>query len=149
LLHKGLEETASLWPPVRVAYRWGARVARVLANKEKRSAREGRRQGSEALGKIRRAAARAKAEAVRAQLAWFVKVTKSYWRGLFRCHESDDIPRTNNDQEHLFGRHRYHERRSSGRKRASPGLVVSGSVRIVSGLAPRRRPEEGLQLPAG
>jgi hypothetical protein len=149
LLHKGLEETAPLWPPLRVAYRWVERVARVLANKKERPAKEVRRRLSEVLGKIRRAAARAKAEEVREQLAWFVKVTRSYWRGLFRCYESGDIPRTNNDLEHLFGSHRYHERRASGRRRASPGLAVSGSVRIVSGLATRRRPEEGLQWPAG
>jgi hypothetical protein len=47
----------------------------------------------------------------------------------------------------LFGSHRYHERRASGRKVASPGLVVLGSVRVLSGLATRLRPEEGLQLP--
>jgi hypothetical protein len=46
----------------------------------------------------------------------------------------------------LFGSHRYHERRASGRKVASPGLVVMGSVRVVSGLATRLRPEEGLAL---
>ncbi|MGL4553920.1 MAG: ISNCY family transposase [Gemmataceae bacterium] len=59
------------------------------------------------------------------------------------------IPRTNNDLEHLFGSHRYHERRASGRKRASPGLVVQGSVRVVASLATRLRPEEGLNLRAG
>jgi hypothetical protein len=39
-------------------------------------------------------------------------------------------PRTNNDLEQLLGAHRYHERRSSGRKVASPGLVVRESVRL-------------------
>src|SRR5271165_429991 len=43
----------------------------------------------------------------------------------------------------------YHERRASGRRRASPGLVVMGSARLVSGLATRLRPEEGLQLSPG
>src|SRR5262249_5046904 len=60
-----------------------------------------------------------------------------------------DLPRTNNDLEQLFGSHRYHERRASGRKGASPGLVVRGSVRVLAGLATRLRPEEGLQLPLG
>src|SRR5262249_37851631 len=73
----------------------------------------------------------------------------SYRPGLFRCYGSKAIPRTNNDLEHLFGSHRYHERRASGRKGASPGLVVMGSVRVVAGLAPRLRPEEGLELPSG
>ena len=60
-----------------------------------------------------------------------------------------DLPRTNNDLEHTFGSHRYHERRSSGRRRASPGLVVMGSARVISGLATRLRPEEGLVLRPG
>src|ERR1700728_2817305 len=91
----------------------------------------------------------AKEPAVAGQLKHFAKVTKSYWPGLFACYGSKDIPRTNNDLEHLFGSHRYHERRASGHKRASAGLVVRGSVRIVAGLATRLRPEEGLKLPPG
>ena len=75
-----------------------------------------------------------------------MKVSKSYWSGLFGCYASAELPRTNNDLEHLFGSHRYHERRASGRKVASPGLVVLGSVRVISGLATRLRPEEGLVL---
>jgi len=79
----------------------------------------------------------------------FRKVTASYWPGLFCCYDAPDLPRTNNDLEQLFGSHRYHERRASGRKRGSPGLVVSGSVRVVSSLATRLRPEEGLPLAEG
>ena len=149
LLHQGLAQTAALWPPVRVAYRWVGRVARVLANKEGAPAQEVRRQLSEVVGKIRRAAARAKAEEVREQLAWFAKVTKSYWPGLFKCYASADLPRTNNDLEHLFGSYRYQERRASGRKQASAGTVVMGAVRVVSDLATRQHPEEGLSLPPG
>src|SRR5215211_7811401 len=55
----------------------------------------------------------------------------------------------NNDLEHLFGAHRYHERRASGRKQGSPGLVVQGSVRVVASLATRLRPDEGLTLRTG
>jgi hypothetical protein len=149
LLRRGLEETADLWPPVRVAYKWVNRVARVLKNQEKLSARQVRRHLSQLLTKMRQAAAVTKYPSVGDDLKHFVKVTKSYWPGLFRCYESSDIPRTNNDLEHLFGSHRYHERRASGRRRASPGLVVMGSVRVVSGLATRLRPDEGLRLPSG
>jgi hypothetical protein len=73
-------------------------------------------------------------------------VTKSYWPGLFWCDDSADLPRTNNDPEHTFGSRRDHERRASGRRQASPGLVVMGSARVISGLATRLRPEEGLVL---
>jgi hypothetical protein len=149
LLCRGLEETAALWPPVRCAYRWVHRVARLLANPRQLPATAIRRRLSGILTQIRQAAATAQEPGVGEQLKRFVKVSKSYWPGLFACYGSKDLPRTNNDLEHLFGSHRYHERRASGRKVASPGLVVLGSVRLVSGLATRLRPEEGLPLPSG
>jgi hypothetical protein len=67
----------------------------------------------------------------------FVKVSRSYWPGLFACYDTPDLPRTNNDLERLFGSHRYHERRATGRKGASPALVLRGSVRLVAGLGTR------------
>ncbi len=70
----------------------------------------------------------------------FRKVTRSDWAGLFRCYEVADLPRTNNDLEQFFGSYRYHERRCSGRKVASPGTVVRGSVRLVAAAATRLRP---------
>ena len=51
-----------------------------------------------------------------------------------------DLPRTNNDLEQLFGATRYHERRTTGRKGASPALVVRGSVRVLAAVATRRQP---------
>jgi len=149
LLRRGLEQTAALWPPVRATYRWVKRVARVLENKAKRPAARVRRGLSALLSQIRQAAAQVRDPMVAEQLRWFIKVTKSYWSGLFRCYESPDIPRTNNDLEHLFGSQRYHERRASGRKQAAPGLVVRGSARVVAGLATRLRPDEGLRLRTG
>jgi hypothetical protein len=149
LLRQGLAETAALWPAVRVAYRWVKQVAQLLTNREQRPVAEVRRRLSRLLSGMRQAAAQSEAEELRQQLRHFVKVTQSYRPGLFHCYASAELPRTNNDLEHLFGSHRYHERRASGRKVASPGLVVMGSVRLVAGLATRLRPEEGLDLPAG
>ena len=76
----------------------------------------------------------------------FRKVTRSYWPGLFRCYDIDGLPRTNNDLEQFFGSYRYHERRCSGRKVASPGTVVRGSVRLVAAAATRLRPIEASDL---
>jgi hypothetical protein len=149
LLRGGLEKTAALWPPIQATYRWVRRVARLLENKGKGSGKEVRRGLLGLLSKIRQAASESKDATVSEQLRWFVKVTRSYWSGLCHCYDSADIPRTNNDLEHLFGSHRYHERRASGRKQASPGLVVQGSVRVVASLATRLRPEEGLKLRTG
>jgi hypothetical protein len=149
LLRRGLEETAALFPAVRESYKWVKRAARILKNEEGLAAKEVRRRLVQLLVRMRKAAATTGEPAVRAGLKQFLKVTKSYWPGLFRCYESPDVPRTNNDLEHTFGSHRYHERRSSGRRRGSPGLVVMGSARVISGLATRLRPEEGLVLRPG
>ena len=149
LLRRGLEETAQLFPAVRSAYKWVARVARILKNEEELPATKVRRRLVQLLVRMRRETSTALEPSVKADLKHFLKVTKSYWAGLFGCYESSDLPRTNNDLEHTFGSHRYHERRASGRRRGSPGLVVMGSARVISGLATRLRPEEGLVLRPG
>ncbi len=41
---------------------------------------------------------------------------------------------------------RYHERRCTGRKQASPGLVVRGAVRIVASVASQRYHFRGSEL---
>ena len=149
LLRRGLEETATLWPPVREAYQWVNRAARILKNEDQVPAKKVRRRLVQWLVRMRRAAATTEEPSVAGGLKHFLRVTKSYWGGLFRCYESSDLPRTNNDLEQTFGSHRYHERRASGRRQASPGLVVMGAARLISGLATRLRPDEGLELRPG
>jgi hypothetical protein len=124
-----------LWPPVRLAYGYVRRAARLLANREGLPGRQVRRRLRRLLGEMRR---RAESEpGLSGALGHFVKVTDGYEPGLFHCYDAADLPRTNNGLEQLFGSHRYHERRSSGRKVASPGLVVRGGVRLVSGVLTR------------
>jgi hypothetical protein len=65
---------------------------------------------------------------------------------LFHCCDVPDLPRTNNGLEQLFGSTRHHERRCTGRKAASPSMVLRGSVRIVAGLGTRTRRLEGREL---
>src|SRR2546428_11721631 len=81
---------------------------------------------------------RAAAGPLEPAVAHFLKVTKSYWRGLFHCYEYPELPRTNNDLEQVFGSVRHHERRATGRKGASPGGVVRGAVRLIAAVGPRR-----------
>ena len=124
-------------------------AARVLKNREQLPASKVRRRLVQLLVRMRQAAATTDEPSVQKGLRHFLKVTKSYRPGLFKCYESSDLPRTNNDLEHAFGSHRYHQRRASGRRRASPGLVVMGSARVISSLATRLRPDEGLVLRPG
>jgi hypothetical protein len=70
-------------------------------------------------------------------LAHFQKVTRSYWPGLFACYTVPDLPRTNNELEQFFGAYRYHERRATGRKAASPALVLNGPLSVIAAAATR------------
>ena len=137
-----MEATADLWPPIRVAYGWVHQTAGILG-----AAETGRRAGERLGGLLgvmtrRREAAGPLADAV----DHFVKVTRSYWPGLFHCYTIADLPRTNNALEQLFGRHRYHERRATGRKAASPALVLRGAARVLAGTATRQRAYAAAEL---
>jgi hypothetical protein len=70
----------------------------------------------------------------------FLKVTRSYRPGLFHCYAVPDLPRTNNGLEQLFGSQRYHERRTTGRRGASPAAVLRGEVRVIAATATRAHP---------
>jgi hypothetical protein len=135
-IDRGLAATADLWEPVRVAYGWVHQAAHILgAEGVTEAAARGRLAGL--LGAVRRH--RAAAGTLGSAVDHFVKVTRSYWPGLFACYGTADLPRTNNDLEQLFGSHRYHERRATGRKGASPALVLRGSARLVAAMATRQR----------
>jgi hypothetical protein len=144
ILGKGLEATEALWPDLRVAFGWVHRAAVILRNKKGLDAAGVRRRYRGLIGSIarhRRAAGR-----LAEPFAHFLKVTRSYWPGLFHSYEVAGLPRTNHDLEQFFGSYRYHERRCSGRKVACPGTVVRGSVRLVAAAATRLRPIEAADL---
>lgn len=127
-----------------MAFDWVHRAAVILRNKKGLDAAGVRRRYRgliAAIARHRRAAGR-----LAEQFTHFLKVTRSYWPGLFRCYEAEDLPRTNNDLEQFFGSYRYHERRCSGRKVACPGTVVRGSVRLVAAATTRLRPIEVADL---
>jgi hypothetical protein len=141
LLSGGLAATAALWEPAEAAYDWVFRAATILANVAGLSGSAVKASYRGLVGAMARHAEGA--GSLSGALGNFRKVTRSYWPGLFHCYDVADLPRTDNDLEQFFGAHRYHERRSSGRKVASPGLVVRGSVRLPAGLATRLRGEVG------
>jgi hypothetical protein len=76
----------------------------------------------------------------------FRKVAHSYRPGLFHAASRPDLPRTNHALEQLFGSQRYHERRATGRKTASPGAVLRGAVRLVAGIRTRAQAPSGRDL---
>lgn len=133
LLTKGVAATSPLWSDVQAGYGWVHRAAHILANTDHLSSKEVQRQYEELLEEMQHSVSLT--APLQQMIATFLKVTASYQSGLFHCYDVTDLPRTNNDLEHVFGSTRYHERRATGRKQASPGLVVRGSVRIVAAVA--------------
>lgn len=145
-LTKGLTQTASLWSDVQQGYVWVYRAAHLLANDEKQKAAQVRQSYEALLTEMEQAPS--SSEALTTMLSAFRKVTTSYWPGLFHCYDYADLPRTNNELEQYFGSARYPERRATGRKQASPGLVVRGAVRVVASVASRLHPfSEGELFP--
>lgn len=138
LLQKALEETRELWRPIQTAFRWIHAAAHVLANADGADSQTVRRRFGRVLQTI--GLVKGRLGALCDGLKHFLKVTRSYRPGLFHCYTIADLPRTNNDLEQLFGQHRHHERRTTGRKRAPLSLVLRGSARLVAGVATRLRP---------
>ena len=137
-LTEGLTETAPLWSDVQQGYAWVHRAAHILTNDEKQTATQVRHTYENLLTEMEQAPT--SSETLATMLSIFRKVTMSYWPGLFHCYDVPDLPRTNNELEQYFGSARYHERRATGRKQASPGLVVRGAVRVVASVASRLHP---------
>lgn len=144
LVDRGLGQTAALWPAIQTAFGWVHRAAAILDNPRQQAGAKVRRRYRTLLRHMRRQLQRA--GKLQGAIRHFLKVTRSYWPGLFHCYDVADLPRTNNGLEQLFGSTRHHERRCTGRKAASPGLVLRGSVRIVAGLGTRTRRWEGYEL---
>jgi hypothetical protein len=144
MLERGLHTTAILWEPIERVYGWIHAAARILDNPAELDGAHVRRRYQGLLGAMRRW--HSQAGQLEPAMAHFLKVTRSYWPGLFHCYAVPDLPRTNNDLEHLFGSHRHHERRISGRKKGSSALVLRGPVRIIAASATRLRPFSAADL---
>jgi hypothetical protein len=124
-----------MWPAIRTAYGWVHQAARLLENEGELTGGEVQRRMEDLLAEMR--AGQATVGTLQPAAAHFLKVSASYWPGLFHCYDVAGLPRTNNDQEQYFGSARYHQRRASGRIHASAATVVRGSVRVLASTASR------------
>jgi hypothetical protein len=129
---------------VECAYAWVHAAAKLLNNGRGEHASTVRRRFDGLLGAMLRH--RDQAGALLPAVEHFAKVARSYRPGLFHCYAVPGLPRTNNDLEQLFGSQRYHERRATGRKAASPAAVLRGEVRLIAATATRHRPPAAREL---
>ena len=138
LIDKGLRETRELWPDIRKVYQWIHRAAAILANRGGANAQVVRGRFASLLGAVKRW--HAQAGGLCGAIDHFLKITRSYWPGLFFCYDIESLERTNNDLEQFFGSWRWHERRATGRKSASRSVVLRGPACLSASLATRRNP---------
>jgi hypothetical protein len=137
LLRRGLQKTEPMWPAIEKAYGFVHQATHLLANHEEESGQTVREHYQMLLRTMREQ--QASLGSLSDAISTFLKVTTSYWPGLFHCYEMADLPRTDNELEQCFGSVRYGERRASGRRGAIAGLVVRGPVRVVTALALRHQ----------
>jgi hypothetical protein len=143
ILVRGLTATASHWPPIQRAFGWVHQAAHLLGA-EGITAAQVRRCLAGLLGAMTKH--RHTVGPLATAVEHFVKVSRSYWPGLFHCYDVADVPRTNNALEQYFGSYRYHERRATGRKTPSPALVLRGAARLLAAAATRQRSYSAAEL---
>jgi hypothetical protein len=137
--------TAPLWPPIQTSYALVHHAAHLLANHDDLD-EPALRQAYQDHVLVPLRAHEVQGDPLASAAAHFAKVSASYWPDLFHCYDVPDLPRTNNDLEPYFGTARHLERRATGRKMASPALVVRGAVRVVALLATRQQPLSAEEL---
>jgi hypothetical protein len=133
LLSRGLEQTAALGSPIIIAYNWVYHAAKILANHAQFDSSIVQLCLSALIEAM--SARQTSAGSLIGGIIHFLKVTASYWSGLFSCYSVPGLPRTNNDLEHIFGTVRHHHRRCTGHKVAPATLVLRGSVQLIACVA--------------
>jgi hypothetical protein len=92
IVHKGWTETATRWPDIPWAYQWGHRAAHLLAHNTPLEEAKVKRRLQGLLGAMQ--CHRHNAGTWAPAVEHCLKVTRSYWPGLFLCYRLADVPRT-------------------------------------------------------
>ena len=145
LLTKGLHSTATLWSPLQSAYQLVHQAKEILANHEQHSGTQVRERYLAHVRQMQKADVGPLAEAIE----HFCHITDNFASGLFQCYDVEGLPGTNNDLEHCFGVARVHERRATGRRGAIPGVVVRGSVRVITAVVTKEQTFSAEELRPG
>ncbi len=154
ILDKALAATADLWPSLLCIFAWIGEAVAILDNPHQQRGAHVQAQYqallmslcAALLASLSTAPIASAGAAIGKWASHFLKITQSYWAGLFHGYDVAGLPRTNNDLEHLFGRLRHQERRITGRKVATPGLIIRGPVRVLSAVLSWLQPVSPAQL---
>jgi len=144
LIDRVPQRTVALWPDIERVDAWVHAAVHVMSNEKGENAAPVRHRFDGLVVVMRRH--RDRAGTLTPAAKHFVKVTRSHRLGLFRGFAVRGLPRTNNGIEQLLGSQRYHERRASGRKAASPAAVLRSEVCLIATTTTRLRPPIALEL---
>lgn len=133
-----------MWAPIAAAFAWVHQAAIILKNEVELDSQGVQARLRGLLGAITRW--KSLAGNLEPGVDHFLKVTRSYWAGLFHCYHIPGLPKTNNDLEHVFGKWRHHQRRCTGRKVAPSTAVTRGSVQLIAALATQLRSYSAAEL---
>ena len=133
ILERALRQTAPAWPELREAYQWIHQAAQILENETELPQSQVQKSFQDLMESM--SAQKQKVGSLAEGIEHFLKITRSYWPGIFHCYSVDGLPRTNNDLEHVFGSFRHHQRRCTGQKKAPASLLVRGSCRLIATIA--------------
>jgi hypothetical protein len=146
ILDNALTATAAYWPSLILFFTWLGQATAILNNPRQPPAAFVRAQYQALLASFAAALLTPAGETLREWGYHFLKITQRYWTGLFPCYEVAGLPRTDNDVEHLFGKLPHQERRTTGRKVATPSLIIRDSVRVLSAVLSWLQPLTPRQL---
>ena len=146
LLGKALAASAAHWPSLCSMFGWIREAVTLLDNPDQLPAAQVKAQYEAWVERFARHLSTPAGAAIRAWGEHFLKITRSYWAGLFHTYDVAGLPRTDNDLEHLFGQVRHQERRISGRKVVSASLIVRGAVRVLAAILTWLQPPTPSQL---
>jgi hypothetical protein len=132
-----MQATASLWPPLQSAYKLVHQAVQILANPEQHTGTAVRERSLAFVSQMQEQ--KAGVGPLGEAIEHFCHITDNFALGLFHCYDVEGLPRTNNDLEHCFGVARVHERRATGRRGAIAGVVVRGSVRVITAVVTKEQ----------
>jgi len=132
-----MQATASLWPPLQSAYKLVHQAVQVLDNQEQHTGIAVRERYLAFVSQMQEQ--KADVGPLGEAIEHFCHITDNFALGLFHCYDVEGLPRTNNDLEHCFGVARVHERRATGRRGAIAGVVVRGSVRVITAVVSKEQ----------
>ena len=126
-----------LWSPLQSAYKLVHQAAQILANHEQHTGTQVREHYLAYVRQMQEQ--KAEMGPLAEAIEHFCHITDNFAAGLFQCYDVEGLPSTNNELEHCFGVARVHERRATGRRGAIPGVVVRGSVRLITAVVTREQ----------